>query len=81
MGFNVFFGVSTRRVLASFLALDFGMRVHTGFVFQNELRLDTGGLSSENANTLYNKTSLKSVVFSENMGNLLSFNLGLSFLL
>lgn len=80
-GFNMFFNLSTRRLLASFLALDIGMRVHTGFVFKNGLRLDSGVYSPENSSTEYTKTDTKSGVFRENMGNLLSFNLGLSFLL
>lgn len=95
-GFDMFAQFSRRKALTSFLMLDYGLRVHTGFVFERSRTLESGKISSEwiysgsssidpgvdyDQFSYYSKSGLKRQVFRENAFNILQFQLGLSFVL
>ncbi len=91
-GFNLFYQLMIRKPLTNFMVLDFGMRIHTGFVFRNGIQLKNGSNSQEMKYTdgytdyyieptHWTKNSLQSSLFTEVVSNILSFRLGVGFML
>lgn len=95
MGIHAFVGLTTRKLISSFMAIDYGMRINFGGVFRRGILLESGQLSNEfdavdelkmgngaiEGLPLYTKESAQRWLNGETMGNLFSLKLGLTFIL